>query len=178
MTQDAAVRDNDLFVVDDLNQPFVAGEKARPPDALIGVVITVVVLFIPPMLGLNLVILQAWTDTADAISASLILITLVALSVDAILIGAVYWYLRRWRLRRAGRLIPGAVIEAHGDVRPGPQGSEFIITVFYRFNRPDTGAEVRNVIAQKRNDLVDEPLPAPGTPVRVLYLNPRNYRAM
>lgn len=165
------------FLVDRLNAPFVAGQAARPPDPLIGVVAVVVVLFVLPMLGLNLVVGVAWLD-ASSLSASLVLITLVTLAVDVLLFGAAWWFSRRFALRRRGQLLPGRLTQVEGDVRPGPQGSVFVLTVTYVLVSPTSGGELTGTIAQIRDDLVEAPLPPVGTPVAVLYLNDGNFRVM
>jgi hypothetical protein len=167
----------DRFIVDAFNEEFVTGETQRPPDHLIGVVFAVVVLFIVPMIGLNLVVYEAWR-TADGFSPSLALVTLVMLMVNGILLGATWWFWRRYSLRNTGQLIDGEVVKASGEIRPGPQGNDFVITVMYQFSSPRNDKAIKGTIAQVRNDLVEAPLPASGTPVAVLYRNDRNYRVM
>lgn len=167
-----------LFVVDDLNIPFVQGEAERPPDHLIGVVALVVAFFVMPMIGLNLVVIAAWGNSDGVFSASLALITSVTLAVDGIILAAAAWFTRRFRLQRRGQLIRGNLQQLDTQVRPGPQGSVFVVTVQYTFTSPRTGREIQGVIAQNRNDLIETRLPEPGAPVAVLYRNDRNYRVM
>jgi hypothetical protein len=168
----------EIFIVDPFNAPFVQGETKQPPDHLIGVVAVILLIFTLPMLGLNVIVVDAWLRNTLAVGASLVVVTLVTLSVDLILVGSAWWFWRRFRLRQAGELLPGTIQQASGEVRPGPQGNDFIITVSYQFTSPHSGETVTGVIAQTRNDQVDAPLPASGTPVRVLYRSDRNYRVM
>lgn len=168
----------ETFLVDDMNADFINGDTTRPPDALIGVVAVVVVLFIIPMLGLNAVTVDAWLQEDGSGGSSLVLITLVTVAIDVILVGAGAWFTRRFRLRRQGRLVRGEITRAEAQVRPGPRGNEFVLTVYYSLESPRTGQTLRGVIANTRDDLAESPLPEAGTPVDVLYLNDRNFRVM
>lgn len=167
-----------LFVVDPLNAPFVRGESGRPPDYLTGAVFAVIVLFVLPMIALNILVIEALTQAEGGITGSVILVVLVMLTVDVILLGAAWWFWRRRRLRLHGELISGYVVRTHGEVRPGPQGNEYMVTVWYRFDSPRSGKSITGTIAQARNDLADTHLPQADDAVAILYHSDRNYRVM
>ncbi len=169
---------NNVFVIDPFNAGFVEGGEQRPPDYLIGVVFAVLVLFILPMIALNMLVINALLDAENQVTGSLILVISVMLSINGILLGAGYWFWRRFALKRQGRLIQGEVVKSHGETRPGPQGKEYIVTVWYQFTSPKSGRVFSGTIAQSRDDLTDNYLPEAGKAVMVLYLNDRNYRVM
>ncbi|TVR21617.1 MAG: hypothetical protein EA396_07785 [Anaerolineaceae bacterium] len=167
-----------LFIVDPFNAPFVRGESGRPPDYLTGAVFAVIVLFILPMIALNMLVVEALTQAEGDVTGSLILVVLVMLTVDLILLGAAWWFWRRYSLRRHGELIGGYVVRTHGEVRPGPQGNEYVVTVWYRFDSPRSGKSITGTIALARNDLAETSLPQADEPVAILYHSDRNYRVM
>lgn len=166
------------FITDPFNAPFVSGESNRPPDHLIGVVFTVIILFILPMLALNALVIDALVDNKSGLNGGLLLVLSVMLSINAILAGAGWWFWRRYQLRDNGKLIQGQVVKAEGEVRPGPLGKEFVITIWYEFTSPKTNKTISGTIAQNRDDITEETLPQTGSPVAVLFLNDRNYRVM
>jgi hypothetical protein len=53
----------------------------------------------------------------------------------------------------------------------------YYITLTYQFTSP-TGAIIQNRLRRVRNDLREEPLPPPATPLAVLYLNDKLYRLL
>jgi hypothetical protein len=169
---------NNAFVIDPFNSSFIEGKDTRPPDHLIGVVFAVIVLFILPMIALNLLVIGALVDTESMVTGSLILVLSVMLSLNAILLGAGWWFWRRFALKRQGSLINGEIVKSEGEVRPGPYGKEFVVTVWYQFTSPKTGRIFKGTIAQTRDDLAENELPEVGQPVSVLYLNDRNFRLM
>ncbi len=166
------------FITDPFNSPFVAGEASRPPDHLIGVVFAVIVLFILPMLALNALVIDALLSTKTDLNGGLILVLSVMLAIDAILLGAGWWFWRRYNLRNNGKLIQGYVVKTEGETRPGPLGKEFVITIWYEFISPKTSRAIKGTIAHTRDDLTEETLPAVGSNVAVLFLSDRNYRVM
>jgi hypothetical protein len=78
-------------------------------------------------------------------------------------------------LEREGQLIGGEVISAKG--RYGSKG-HYNLTVEYRFRAPDTGEAILDKAKETRNDLRGETLPAPGTPVAVLYRDRKTYKVL
>lgn len=166
------------FITDPFNAPFVSGESTRPPDHLIGVVFAVIILFILPMLALNALVIDALFDNQNGLNGGLLLVLGVMLSIDAILLGAGWWFWRRYQLRDNGTLIQGYVTKAEGEVRPGPLGKEYVITIWYEFISPKSNQAFKGVIAQTRDDLTEETLPQVGSSIAVLYLNDHNYRVM
>jgi hypothetical protein len=75
---------------------------------------------------------------------------------------------------RCGRLLPGRVIRASGQ-RGGK--NMWNVTIHYEFDSPEGGRMERKT-TRARNDLRKKPLPKPGTPVAVLYLNPNRIRLL
>lgn len=166
------------FILDPFNADFVDGKAKRPPDHLIGVVFAVIVLFLLPMAALNVLVLIAILTSDDPFTRGSILVMLVMLSVDAILFGAGWWFWRRFDLRRRGTLIDGEIIRVEGDIRRESTGANYVVTLYYKFESPQSGKPITGVIAQTRNDLADTKLPVVGEQVRVLYLHDKNYRVM
>jgi hypothetical protein len=167
-----------MFITDPFNSPFVTGDESRPPDHLIGVVFAVIVLFVLPMLALNALVIDALLDTQSTLNGGLLLVLSVMLSINAILLGAGWWFWRRYSLRNNGKLIEGFVVKSEGETRPGPLGQEFVITVWYEFISPKTNKAITGTIAQTRDDLTADTLPEVGSSVAVLFLSDRNYRVM
>ncbi len=99
-------------------------------------------------------------------------------------LGGGLWYLwRRVRLGRESIIVAGEIkgIEAeeinHEDGEPErpldpiTHRHGYRITVEYEFDQPNTGRKLRGTGTNIRNDLRDEPLPGPGTPVSIRYVN-------
>jgi hypothetical protein len=78
-------------------------------------------------------------------------------------------------LERGGQLTRGEVVACSG--RSGSKGA-YILTVEYRFSAPDSGEMLSHKQTATRNDLRGQLLPAPGTPLAILYLDRETYQAL
>lgn len=80
---------------------------------------------------------------------------------------------RNGRLIRDGQMVVGKIVEAKAaKVKSGNQ-----LTIRYTFMSPEGGELGRKEILV-RNDLRDAPLPQPGTPVAIVYVNDKLYRVL
>jgi hypothetical protein len=93
-----------------------------------------------------------------------------------------------FRLKRSGRLLIGHINKCTGRLKAtsrsfdannygGAIRGNFIIDIYYRFRIPN-GHEIRKREVRKRNDLINTPLPGPGTPLAVLYLDDKHYQVL
>jgi hypothetical protein len=86
----------------------------------------------------------------------------------------------RRSLERRGQIAWGTVTEASGKRN---SADNLRLTVVFRCKAPRRYAgELRptleGTLKRTRNDLKGQPLPPPGTPLPVLYLNPKNYEVL
>lgn len=101
-------------------------------------------------------------------------IGIIILSVSAFVIPYLFSILQfLWRKRRyepkqylVGRLTSIKRFSNQGDI---------YIDVDYQFIAPD-GRLMSGKVVPVRNDLIDQPLPPPGTPIQIVYINPKNFR--
>jgi hypothetical protein len=78
------------------------------------------------------------------------------------------------RLSREGQIVRGELVSASG--RRGNKGNYFV-TVNYRFRTPG-GEELSGKETATRNDLRGRELPAPGTPLSILYKDRKTHMAL
>jgi hypothetical protein len=81
------------------------------------------------------------------------------------------------KLEREGFLLPGRVVKVKLDVGISPQGIKTGVRLWYEFTTP-SNRRITKHEAQERNDLDAEHLPAPGTPVAVIYVSDRCCRVL
>jgi hypothetical protein len=79
---------------------------------------------------------------------------------------------KRRKLARRGQRIAGEVVHCSGG---WDSDGDFVLEVRFGFHSPQTGAWIEGKGSQMRKDLDGEPLPPPGTPVHVLYLDDKTY---
>ncbi|MEO1440569.1 MAG: hypothetical protein AAFV33_09190, partial [Chloroflexota bacterium] len=85
--------------------------------------------------------------------------------------------MKRRGLEKRGKLVWGEVVSAAGKrTRSGALN----ITVEYQFQRPDRRRKriIEDRVSEHRDSGADVVLPAPGTPIAVMYLHPRNYEVL
>jgi hypothetical protein len=87
-------------------------------------------------------------------------------------IPAVRVVLKRRTLSKRGQQIEGEITRCSSF---GDSESDFKVEVGFGFRSPQTGTWIKGKDSKKRKDLWGKPLPAPGTPVHVLYLDDENY---
>jgi hypothetical protein len=76
--------------------------------------------------------------------------------------------LKRRRLAQHGQRVLGELTHAAGQ--PNSDG-DFELQIGFGFRSPQTGEWSRGEDSRVRKDLKDTPLPPPGTPIRVVYLD-------
>jgi hypothetical protein len=185
------------FVLNPKNQPFVDGLAPHPaaPRTNRNIVLPLVGLACVAVGGLNLggclwlgIVepVRHSPELAPSLVAQVILLTLVVVYF-AIWLGCVWWLTSlvatRSRLREAlmqqGHLIQGTIVWCKGNVESfdGSSIELYIVTVTYEFQSP-TSQTLWSRGSVGRNDLRGQPLPGPGTPVLILYLDDQNYALM
>lgn len=82
------------------------------------------------------------------------------------------WFLsrRHTRFYREARVVRGEIMRIMGR---SDDDDDYLVEIAYQFRAPDTGETLEGKSSTWRNDLQDKPLPAPGTPVAVLYMGQR-----
>jgi hypothetical protein len=80
--------------------------------------------------------------------------------------------LKRRKLARRGQRITGEIVRSSSD---RDSDGDFTLEVRFGFHSPHTGAWIEGKDSQTRKDLEGKPLPPPGTPIHVLYLNDKTY---
>jgi hypothetical protein len=83
--------------------------------------------------------------------------------------------LRRHKLARDGQKITGEIVHCSGG---RDSDGDFELAVRFGFRSPQSGARIEDKDSQIRKDLKDKPLPPPGTPVQVLYLDDESYMVL
>jgi len=76
--------------------------------------------------------------------------------------------LERRKLARHGQRLVGEILRSSGH---RDSDGDFMLSLGYGFRSPLTGTRMEGTNSQVRKDLEDGPLPPPGTPVHVLYLD-------
>lgn len=76
------------------------------------------------------------------------------------------------RFQREGQILQGEIFHSAGSVSSlmSPRRHTFVVKIGYRVETP-TGKAVRRYVIEPRPDLEGVQLPAPGTPVYILYFN-------
>ena len=98
---------------------------------------------------------------------------------------AVFFNAREQRLHKGGKLITGELV----NVVPQWYRGSLSLQAQYKFISPETGEVITRKHTTPRNDLrqrtnligwkiKDGVIPYPGTPVMVLYANPKNFRVL
>lgn len=182
------------FILNPQNQPFVDGRAPRPAavTANKSIALPVVGLFWASigglccgwyaMMGFVGMVMDVLGPDPGLVAQGAALMLLVLYSV--VLGGSILWLIflivSRMNLRESlmqqGRLIHGTVVWCKGKVHfsEGQSSDYYHVTVTYEFQSP-TGQSLWNRGVEVRDDLRGQPLPKPGTPVLVLYLDDQNY---
>jgi hypothetical protein len=79
---------------------------------------------------------------------------------------------KRHRLAREGRRVAGQVMRSYGR---RDRDGDYHLELWYHFVSPQTGSRIEDGGSQLRQDLADQPLPPPGTPVQVLFVDNETY---
>lgn len=79
---------------------------------------------------------------------------------------------KRCRLARRGQRIAGEVLSCASD---RDSDGDLLLKVRFGFRSPQSGKWIEGKDSQTRKDLEGKPLPSPGTPVHVLYLDDKTY---
>ncbi len=80
---------------------------------------------------------------------------------------------RYQQLGREGRMVTGEVLRSEGH----KDEDGYIVTMHYCFQSP-SGRPLLGKVSRTRNDLKRKPLPEPGTPLVVLYLDDTSYELL
>jgi hypothetical protein len=80
--------------------------------------------------------------------------------------------LKRRRLARRGQRIVGEIVRCSDD---RDSDGDLLLKVKFAFRSPYSGMWIEGKDSQTRKDLKGKLLPAPGTPVHVLYLDDKTY---
>jgi hypothetical protein len=83
--------------------------------------------------------------------------------------------LERRRLAGKGQRLEGEVIRCSGH---RDSDGDYVVEVRFGFRSPQTGMWIEDKDSQIRQDLKAEPLPLPGSPVHVLYLDEETYMVL
>lgn len=81
------------------------------------------------------------------------------------------------RYQKEGYIVPGEILEcvgSTGHLSMKYSARSFVVRVQYQFTTPN-GKVIRASLTEPRADWNNVSLPAPGTPVYVLYFNDRDY---
>jgi hypothetical protein len=107
-----------------------------------------------------------------------------ALAAAIVIMGVllIWWgfcWRRYWRMHRLawrGQLVEGCLLSARRKRAPASDSEDADIIVFEVEYRADLdGGCVTGIKSRKRDDLLNTPLPEPGTPVFVLYCNAKTH---
>jgi hypothetical protein len=97
----------------------------------------------------------------------------------ALILGLAYYVLspmrKRQRLAREGTLISGQIIHCSGRK---DRDNDLRLKAGVRFRSPQTDQWIEKNYLRTRNDLKGKPLPQPGTPVHILYINDKTFEAV
>jgi hypothetical protein len=75
------------------------------------------------------------------------------------------------RLRESSSMVRGEVVKCTGNAAD----DDYYVRLTYRFQSPASGKTIQQAQRLQRDDMDDESLPAPGTPVIVLYRDDKTY---
>ena len=92
----------------------------------------------------------------------------------------IYSYFIQIWFNKTGKIAVGELISIEGTKKPRRKGgysTYFEVTGSYSFYGPGHQTQIVGTTTITRDDLRDQELPSPGTPVVVLYINPKKYMA-
>jgi hypothetical protein len=78
------------------------------------------------------------------------------------------------RLRESSSMLPGEVVTCTGNAAD----DDYYVRLTYRFQSPASGKTLQQAQRLQRDDMGDESLPAPGTPVVVLYRDDKTFQVL
>jgi hypothetical protein len=78
------------------------------------------------------------------------------------------------RLRESSSMLPGEVVKCTGSAAD----DDYHVRLTYRFQSPASGKTLQQAQRLQRDDMGDESLPAPGTPVIVLYRDDTTFQVL
>jgi hypothetical protein len=78
------------------------------------------------------------------------------------------------RLRESSSMLPGEVVKCTGNAAD----DDYYVRLTYRFQSPTSGKTIQHAQRLQRNDMGDDSLPAPGTPVVVLYRDDKTFQVL
>ena len=74
------------------------------------------------------------------------------------------------------KILNGEVVWCWENVKQGKLRKSYTLGVRYRFVSPLSGSEIVGQETLESNTSRGEPLPQPGTPARVVYLDDKNFK--
>ncbi|MFN8452350.1 MAG: toll/interleukin-1 receptor domain-containing protein [Anaerolineae bacterium] len=80
------------------------------------------------------------------------------------------------RFMHRSKILPGEVVWCWENVKQGKLRKSYTLGVRYRFVSPLSGSEIVGQETLESNTSRGEPLPQPGTPARVVYLDDKNFK--
>jgi hypothetical protein len=78
------------------------------------------------------------------------------------------------RLRQSSSMLPGEVVTCTGNAAD----DDYHVRLTYRFQSTHSGKTIQKAQRLQRNDMNDASLPAPGTPVIVLYRDDQTFQVL
>lgn len=190
-TQTASAVPANIFLMHPSNEPILQGKSRTLPPLESRFVLLAGLPLVAVMLGLIVYTVVRWSTIIPAVRVG-------AAAPPDTLLNGIYWtlgtfivsafviglYVSEWtvlRKRRAlekrGGIVWGEIVTAVGERN---RAGDLQVTVAYQFEQPERRRKrmLHGKAIEKRNDLKDKALPAPGTPVAVFYLNPNNYELL
>lgn len=179
------------FLIDPRNEPVVRSQSRELPPLGARTVFLFGIPFLLVGLGLIVWAVLRWqavipmAQAGNATGNMLLNASLLTLGVFLFNVFVLGLYLsgfrlaqKRSQLEKKGDLLWGEVMASSGiQDRDG----DLTIRVEYRFQEPSRRRRKRYIegkVREFRNDLKESALPAPGTPVAILYLNRNNYEIL
>ncbi len=176
------------FVLYPKNCDFVAGKTERPPDPdILKAYIVHLVAGVGSSLFLLLFLLYglisvSWSDLSFGDEQFLPL--LISAAFLLCMLSLVFVKVKRIRFHRyiqnhANIIVEGKFVACKGKHDFDSNGFR-ITRLHYRFLSPTSGQEIKNdeFVFVTRNDLTQDTLPPPGTPVAILYADDKHYRVL
>lgn len=184
------------FVLYPQNSAFVNGKAAHPPRlsnmrplawALIAVSL------LPILITPNLLAVAAWTSFMPPdiplnqvdwghLPFAVWLLGAVALILNVLMLYILWRVIASFRLSARGQIVNGTLTEIHSYHNPiekADRRDSVTLVVRYEFTSPKSGRTLTGKGRELRLDMTPyTPLPKPGTPVAVLYLNDGRYRML